>query len=433
MNDIAISVQNLTKIYKLYDSPKDRMKEALNPFGKKYHKDFHALNDVSFEVRKGDTVGIIGQNGAGKSTLLKIITGVITPTTGSLTVKGKISALLELGAGFNPQISGLENVYFNGTLMGFSKEEMDAKLDDILAFADIGNFIHQPVRTYSSGMFVRLAFAVAVHVEPEILIVDEALSVGDTMFQGKCMDKIKTMMNRGVTTLFVTHAMDTVNTLCNYAYMLDGGAVFAHGKAQIVTLQYYQLIREREHAAQALKKAESELEIKKINSNLEQLKNQIKNKTEQEDYRYGTGDAKITRITLLNSEGLESKIFRCGERFRVQVQVEYYGRVDNPCFGFTISNVAGQNLLSVHTYHDGSIVLEPQDSGDIVNIEMETTMALNPGKYLFSIGAMDTKTLHDFKNLDARKNICQLEVYGKEFFHGMIHHDPAVRILSETE
>ena len=190
-NSIAITINHLTKVYKLYDRPVDRLKESLHPLKKKYHKDFYALNDVSFEIKKGETVGIIGKNGAGKSTLLKIITGVLTPTSGSIHVNGRIASLLELGAGFNLEYTGLENIYFQGTLMGFSHEEMEAKIGEIVDFADIGDFIHQSVKMYSSGMFARLAFAVAINVEPDILIVDEALSVGDMRFQQKCYRKFR--------------------------------------------------------------------------------------------------------------------------------------------------------------------------------------------------------------------------------------------------
>lgn len=197
--EVAIKVENLTKIYKLYDKPVDRLKESLNIFGKKYHKDFYALNEVCFEINKGDAVGIVGKNGSGKSTLLKIITGVLTPSFGSVTVNGRVSALLELGAGFNPEYTGLENIYLQGLLMGYDKEAMHTRVDAILRFADIGEFINQPVKGYSSGMFARLAFAVAINVEPDILIVDEALAVGDMVFQAKCMARMISLMERGVT------------------------------------------------------------------------------------------------------------------------------------------------------------------------------------------------------------------------------------------
>lgn len=238
-NDIAISVQNLTKIYKLYDTPLDRLKESVNPFGKKYHKDFYALNDVSFEIKKGETVGIIGKNGSGKSTLLKIITGVLTPSSGNVTVNGKISALLELGAGFNPELTGIENVFFNGMLMGYSREEMNEKLDAILSFADIGEFVYQPVKTYSSGMFIRLAFAVAVNVEPEILIVDEALSVGDVFFQQKCFAKIRKILESQITFLFVSHDMSALQNLCDRGILLKQGIKILDGKPIECASAYY--------------------------------------------------------------------------------------------------------------------------------------------------------------------------------------------------
>jgi len=229
MSDIAIKVSNLTKIYKLYDKPTLRLKEALSVTKKKYHKDFQALNDVSFEIQKGEMLGIIGKNGAGKSTILKIITGVLTPTSGTVEINGKISALLELGAGFNPEYTGIENVYLNGTMIGFTKEEMDRKIDDIIGFADIGDFINQPVKTYSSGMFARLAFAVAINVEPDILIVDEALSVGDVFFQAKCYKKLEDLKNSGKTILFVTHDMGSVMKYCNRAIIFNAGCIVAQG------------------------------------------------------------------------------------------------------------------------------------------------------------------------------------------------------------
>jgi len=186
MSEPVIRVSNISKVYKLYDNPVSRLKESLHPFKKKYHRDFYALNDVTFEVKRGESIGIIGKNGSGKSTLLKILTGVLTPTFGSVTVNGKVSSLLELGAGFNPEMTGVENVYFNGTVLGFSKHEMDAKLNDILSFADIGNFVNQPIKTYSSGMLVRLSFAAAINIDPDILVIDEALAVGDFFFRQKC-------------------------------------------------------------------------------------------------------------------------------------------------------------------------------------------------------------------------------------------------------
>ena len=238
MPNTAIKVSNLTKIYKLYDKPMDRLKESLHPLKKNYHKDFYALNDVSFEVKKGETVGIIGKNGAGKSTLLKIITGVLTPTSGDVQVNGRIASLLELGAGFNPEYTGIENIYLQGTLMGFGHEEMAAKVDEILAFADIGDFIHQSVKMYSSGMFARLAFAVAINVEPDILIVDEALSVGDAAFQNKCIRKMEEIGDKGITILFVSHDTQTINKFCQTAIWLGDGKIREQGNPSRVLENY---------------------------------------------------------------------------------------------------------------------------------------------------------------------------------------------------
>src|SRR6185369_12594138 len=221
-DEIAIKVENLSKVYRLYNSPQDRLKESLHPLRKKYHHDFYALNDVRFEVKRGDTVGIIGTNGSGKSTLLKIITGVLTPSSGSVTVNGRVSALLELGAGFNPELTGIENAYYNGMLMGFTTEQMDAKLEDILSFADIGEFVHQPVKMYSSGMLMRLAFAVIANVDADIMVIDEALAVGDAFFVQKCMRFLRKFMETG-TVLFVSHDTGAAVALCKTAIWLSNG------------------------------------------------------------------------------------------------------------------------------------------------------------------------------------------------------------------
>jgi teichoic acid transport system ATP-binding protein len=239
MNDeFAIKVQNLSKVYKLYDSPSDRFKEAFHPFRKQYHHDFYALHNINFNLKKGDTLGIIGKNGSGKSTLLKILTSVLTPTVGSVEVNGKVSALLELGTGFNPEFTGIENVYLSGTIMGYRRDEMDAKLDDILAFADIGEFVHQPVKMYSSGMYVRLAFAVAINVDPDILIVDEALAVGDMTFQKKCMERIDSFRDIGKTIVFCSHDMHTVSALCQRALWMHDGRIAEFGDRNNVISSY---------------------------------------------------------------------------------------------------------------------------------------------------------------------------------------------------
>jgi len=233
-----IEIKDVVKSYKLYDKPLDRLKEAISLTHKMYHKEFIALNGISFNVEKGDALGILGKNGSGKSTLLKMITGVLSPSSGTIQVKGKISAILELGAGFNPEYSGKENVYLNGLMMGFTREEIDNKMNDIIEFADIGEFIEQPVKIYSSGMFARLAFAVSINVDPEILIVDEALAVGDVRFQTKCIDKMKELKSRGTTILFVSHATEQVKRFCNKAIWLKDGVVQASGESSEIADLY---------------------------------------------------------------------------------------------------------------------------------------------------------------------------------------------------
>ena len=241
-NKKVIQVKDLTKMYKLYDKPSDRLKEALGLTRKKLYKEHYALHDVNFDIYEGECVGIIGTNGSGKSTILKIITGVLTPTAGEVKVDGRISALLELGAGFNMEYSGLENVYLNGTMIGFSKEEIDARLNDILEFADIGDFIHQPVKTYSSGMFVRLAFAVAINIDPEILVVDEALSVGDVFFQAKCYHKFEEFKKQGKTILFVSHDLGSVSKYCDRVILLNKGVKMDEGSPKQMVDLYKQLL-----------------------------------------------------------------------------------------------------------------------------------------------------------------------------------------------
>lgn len=241
----TISVRHVSKIYKLYDRPKDRLKEALNPFGKRYHQEFHALNDVSFDIHRGETVGVLGDNGAGKSTLLKIITGVLTPSQGQAVTRGRISSLLELGAGFNPDYTGLENIYLQGILLGYERAQVEERLGGILAFADIGDFVHQPVKMYSSGMFARLAFAVAIHVDPDILIVDEALSVGDMAFQEKCILRMKEMLNENRSILFVSHSLPSIRNFCNKAIWLKDGKLVMHNDAHLVCDAYSAYVKEK--------------------------------------------------------------------------------------------------------------------------------------------------------------------------------------------
>ncbi|SHK51913.1 ABC transporter ATP-binding protein [Desulforamulus aeronauticus] len=320
--DLAIEVAHLSKVYKIYNSPVDRLKEAINLSGKRYSKDFYALNNLSFQIKKGETVGIIGKNGAGKSTLLKIITGVLTPTTGMITVSGRIASLLELGAGFNPEMTGIENIYMNGMITGYNKEEMGTKLNDIIAFADIGDFINQPVKLYSSGMFARLAFAVNAFIEPDILIVDEALSVGDAAFQAKCITRMRYMMKLGVTILFVTHDMSVVKNFCKKCLYLQNGSIKLQGNAEEIADIYLREIRDEMNGLNQNSEKNVSLESFKDIEKNDKLDFKIDDafKKRVELFRQGNGKVKTTAFEILNMD--EKPIFEAD--FNQQIILRFY-------------------------------------------------------------------------------------------------------------
>ena len=340
MNDqIAIKVENLTKIYKLYEDPIDRMKESLHWRGKKYHKDFYALNDLNFEIKKGETVGIIGKNGSGKSTLLKIITGVLSPTAGKVIVNGRVSALLELGAGFNPEYTGIENIYFQGNLMGYEQEEIDSKLKEILEFADIGDFINQPVKMYSSGMFARLAFAVAINVEPDILIVDEALSVGDAKFQNKCLTKIKTLQDSGVTVLFVSHSTSQINSICSSAIWVSSGNLVAEGSAQDVTSLY--IFDQNKHERESVQNVE--------NKSQQFFEDNIEYRTSIIEVMKNSKDLQFIGYKILNEFGKDISTINKPGVYELEIKYFINNDIVCPFAVFMLENVIGESIIKFNS------------------------------------------------------------------------------------
>ncbi|PWE19130.1 ABC transporter ATP-binding protein [Aliarcobacter skirrowii] len=374
----AIKVQNLTKTYKLYDKPIDRLKESLHPLKKKYHKDFYALNNVSFEIKKGETVGIIGKNGSGKSTLLKIITGVLTPTSGRVSIHGKISAILELGAGFNPEMTGLENIYLNTSINGMNKAQTDKKIDEIVAFAELGEFIHQPIKTYSSGMKARLAFAVSINVEPDILIVDEALSVGDMNFQAKCMFKMNQIMKEGTTILFVSHSIDSVKKLCKKAIYLENGIMLDIGNAGDIADLYIKNMREKQQ------KNLNNQEILPI----QKIKNIIANNMFVEDerfiksvesHRYGTGDAKIVFMEILNSDYEKFKEIKFNEEVVIRIYVKTYKKL-TMSVNFQIFDDKRVNIVASGFRMAGAKFIETEDNEKYI-VEYKLKLPIKPGEY----------------------------------------------------
>ena len=436
----AIEVDKVTKIYKLYDKPIDRLKESLNLSHKEYHKDFYALNELSFHVEKGQTGGIIGTNGSGKSTILKIITGVLTPPTGQVKVNGKISALLELGAGFNMDYTGIENIYMNGTMMGYSKKEMDDKLQDILDFAEIGDFVYQPVKTYSSGMFVRLAFALAINVEPEILIVDEALSVGDVFFQSKCYRRMEEIRKSGTTILMVTHDMGSIIKYCDKVVLLNKGNFVAEGSAGHMVDLYKKIL------AGQMEALDEELELEK-EGNTEQggltdlektaftsektrleetyqlerplMKSKITinaNRTE-----YGDGRAEIYDLGLFDERGSLTNLLIKGEMFTIRECIRFHADIEAPIFTYTIKDKKGTDLTGTNTMFEGTDI-KPVKNGDEYQVEFTQKMTLQGGEYLLSMSCTGFEhgehvvyhRLYDVANLTVISNKNTVGVYDME-------------------
>ncbi|WP_337524924.1 ABC transporter ATP-binding protein, partial [Holdemanella sp.] len=380
--DTVIEIKNITKIYNLYNKPSDRLKEAL--FSRKSrHTEFAALNDVSFDVCKGEILGIIGKNGSGKSTILKIITNVLTPTSGECIVKGKIAALLELGAGFNMEYTGIENIYLNGQMIGFSKEEMDKKLQDIIDFADIGEHIFQPVKTYSSGMFARLAFSVAISVDPDILIVDEALSVGDVFFQNKCYRRFEEFRDKGKTILFVTHDMGSVIRYCNRCVLLNAGKKVGEGKPQEMVDLYKRIMVGQWNESEE-KNSTIENSIDSTNINVNRLwKEQISTNPDMEVY--GDGRAEIIDFGIFSDSGnIGNNVYK-GDYYTVKMKVRINDDNLNPIFAFKLRDVKGTELTGTNTMLE-DIDTSHCKNGDIVTISFRQKQYLQPGQYLVSLG-----------------------------------------------
>ncbi len=340
----ALRVENVSKQYRIYEHPGDRLKESLTRGRWKRHREFWALRDVTFEVERGTTTGVVGPNGSGKSTLLQIITGTLEPTHGSVEHEGRIAALLELGAGFNPEFTGLENIHLNAQLLGFSRRETERLLPEIERFAEIGDFLDQPVKTYSSGMYIRLAFAIAVAADPQILIVDEALSVGDAVFQHRCLRRIKQMQEQGATILFVSHDTHAVRALCSRAILLNGGRVISDGSPADVLKRYQRIIMSREAAYEAGRlDGASEGEAEEV------APEELNFKPLSYSYRHGEGSAEILSVELLDGARRPVELVETGEAALVRVRARLNRDADNPVCGFLIRNRHGIHVYGTNT------------------------------------------------------------------------------------
>ena len=439
----VIEINSISKCYFLYNKPQDRLKQMIFRGRRKYYTEFWALNNLSFNVKKGECLGIIGRNGAGMSTLLQIISGIITPTSGSINIKGKVAALLELGTGFNPEFTGKENVFLNGSILGLSQDEITALYDDILAFADIGDFINQPVKTYSSGMLVRLAFAVAVHVDPEILIIDEALSVGDAKFQAKCFRKFQDFRDQKKTILFVTHATEQIVRHCDYAMLIEGGTLKEQGDPLDVTNKYLSLIfdtkpseknkKNGDSASQktsAEKKQETDdilkvfLEDKSSNDNC--LSRPGYNKSE---HRWGDRNAEIIDYMLCDETKWHINHFNSGAKADIYFKVKFNQDIAKPVYGLTVKTPDGITVYGSNSNDlSNSLLAKPQKSGDIIAVKFSLNLNLNAGHFLVSLGVAE-ETNDNLTPLDRRYDLIEIYVTHEQKIYGITDLDMSFDML----
>jgi len=413
MTDIAIKVNNLRKCYQIYDTPRDRLKQFVIPrlqklsrqSPKQYFREFWALKDVSFEIKKGETVGIIGRNGSGKSTLLQMICGTLTPTSGSVQTNGRIAALLELGSGFNPEFSGRENVYMNASVLGLSNEEIDKRFDDIVVFADIGDFIEQPVKTYSSGMMVRLAFAVAINVDPEILIVDEALSVGDELFQRKCFSRIEAIRANGATILFVSHSGGTIIELCDRAVLMDAGDKLAIGTPKQIVGRYQKLLYapadKREAIREQIRRADvyfvASADIVENTSHEERSPKEHAQEL-QESFdpnlkpssmiEYESHGAYIGSPAVLSLAGKQINNLIRSKTYLYTYTVQFTKSACNVHFAMLIKTTSGVELGGGVSASGARNSLAYVPAGSNYRVEFRFCCALNPGVYFLNAGVV---------------------------------------------
>ncbi|MBL8173554.1 MAG: ABC transporter ATP-binding protein [Bryobacterales bacterium] len=420
----VVDFENVSKSYAMYDRPTDRLKElaALNRIVR--HKDFWALRDVSFRVGRGETFCIIGENGSGKSTLLQIVAGILQPTSGKAQTRGRVAALLELGSGFNPEFSGRDNVYLNAAILGLSSTEIDRRYPEIEAFAEIGDFIHQPVKTYSSGMTVRLAFAVAIHVDPEVLLVDEALAVGDIYFRQRCMRKVHELRSRGVTILFVSHAIGDVKAIGDQTLWLEKGQVRELGPTDVVVQKYLAAMVEKDssyltHKKRDVRQPTGPTRAPEVASSIPNI-----------DHRYGDGRAEVIGIAILDEFGTPQHLLAPGSRIVVRISVRAKEEIELPIVGFMLRNHLGIDFAGTNTAREGH-ELPPMATGDVFTVDFHVDLPeLYPAFFSFSPAIADG-TLTHYTNCDWIDNAITLQMgHGEGQIYGYIHMPCKVEVNS---
>ena len=422
-DDIAIKVENLSKCYHIYEQPRYRLLQMMFCGHKQFYREFWALKNVSFEIKKGETVGIIGRNGSGKSTLLQMICGTLNPTSGRIETRGRIGALLELGSGFNPQFTGRENVYMNAAVLGLSRCEVDARFDDIAAFAGIGEFIDQPINTYSSGMVVRLAFAVQSQVDPDILIVDEALSVGDAKFQAKCFERLRRLKENGTTILLVTHSSEQIVTHCSNAILLEDGEVCQQGDPRAVVNRYLDLLfGTKKEAADLLPLADSadKAGIPEIES---ALAGRIENRPNynKHEYRWGSGAAQIVDCMIVSNKKSDVVKIEAGDSIDVYVKARFIRAIQNAIFGLTIKTPDGVTIFGANSRDWGERgQCRSFCDGEETVVRFSIGMNIAAGEYLLSLGiAEESKADGEIIPLDRRYDSIYMLVHGKPIHSGL--------------
>lgn len=420
----AIEFQGVSKSYPIYDSPSDRLKELLTLNRARYHRDFWALRDVSFQIRRGETFCIIGENGSGKSTLLQIVAGILQPTSGQARTHGRVAALLELGSGFNPEFTGRENVYLNAAIMGLTTAEIDARYAQIEAFAEIGEFIDQPVKTYSSGMSVRLAFSVAIHVDPEILLVDEALAVGDIYFRQRCMRKVHELRAKGVTILFVSHAIGDVKAIGDRTMWLDAGRVRELGETENVVSKYLAYMVEKD--SQFLELAPHDAAPAPAASHAPEFETSIPNI----DHRYGDERAQIAGVAVMDTNGHRLHLLEPGAKIVVRISARAHQAILNPNIGFMMRNHLGVDFAGTNTLREGHQLGELWP-GDTVTVDFHITLPeLYPASFSFSPAIADGNLTH-YKMCDWIDNALTLQMgHGEGQIYGYMHMPCRVEVNS---
>jgi hypothetical protein len=411
----VIKIENVTKKFKLYSDRPLSIKENIVRGMKNTYKEFYALNDVSFEVKKGSTIGLIGKNGSGKSTLLKMINRTMFPDKGKITINGKIASLIELGAGFHPELSGRENIYNNATIFGFSKEEIDKRLPEIIEFSELEEFIDNTLRTYSSGMYARLAFSVAIHVDADILLVDEILGVGDINFQSKCANKIYEMKRNGTTIILVTHDMSTIDRLCDYAVWLDHGKKIAEGSPKEIQNAYLKYMAEEQEERQKLEETKEKMKEEEKDTEVE--KEDVRKKITHLGEHFGNGNVIFTSCKLLDEKGVDRRSFNTGQK--IKLQTEYLCQVDpknlQVNIGFEISNTQGIYIYGTNTSREGYKKIKLQKKG-IIEVELED-LKLLPGDYNIGIAIAD---LEEKASYDHYRSIAQFKIYSNIHDVGLV-------------